>query len=159
MPMTERVNSRGPSDSQAMPSLRYSHVRQTMISLFLAAALCSLAFAQNDPGQTVATIPSEDGELLVQNGKNNEVWLATGNDRFSVNAEEALRLAGWIKEGKTGSYGDTGPFRVRREANLLVVTLGSGKEANKEVRLGEAEALQFAAALASARQNVSEAGQ
>jgi hypothetical protein len=153
------VNSRGPTNSQRMPPLRYSSVRRTMTSLFMALVLCSLAFAQNDPGQTIATIPSEDGELLVQNGKNNEVWLAAGSDRVSVNAEEAMRLAGWIKEGKTGPYGNTGSFQVRREANLLVVTLVSGKEGKKEVRLKEADALQFAAALASARQNVSEAGQ
>jgi hypothetical protein len=153
------MNSRGRTNSQEMISLRYFSVRRTITSLILATILCSLALGQNDPGQTIATIPSEDGELLVQNGKNNEVWLAAGGDRVSVNAEEALRLAGWIKEGKTGSYGNTGSFQVRREATLLVVTLPSGKEAKKEVRLKEADALQFAAALASARQNVSEAGQ
>jgi hypothetical protein len=124
-----------------------------------ATIFCSLAFAQTEPGQTIATIPSEDGELLVQNGKNNEVWLVAGSERVSVDAEEALRLAGWIKEGKTGRYGHTGSFHVRRETGLLVVALGSGKEATKEVRLEDPEALQFAAALASARQNVSEAGQ
>jgi hypothetical protein len=156
--MAKSVNSRSSVNDQQMRSLRYPHVRRTIISLLLTTLLCSLAFAQNDPGQTIATIPSEEGELAVQNGQNNEVWLVAGSDRASLGAEEALRLAGWIKEGKTGSYGNTGSLQVRREAGLLIVTL-SGKGATKELRLKDADAVQFAAALASARQNVSEAGQ
>jgi hypothetical protein len=70
-----------------------------------------------------------------------------------------LRVAGWIKEGKVGHYGDTGSARFRREGNTLVVVLVSKNAAEKELRLGDAEALQLAAALASGRQNVSEAGQ
>jgi hypothetical protein len=45
------------------------------------------------------------------------------NERVSVNAEEALRVAGWIKEGKMGEYGNTGSVRFRRESGILVVTL------------------------------------
>jgi hypothetical protein len=77
------------------------------------------------------------------------------NERVSVNAEEALRVAGWIKEGKMGDYGDTGAARFRRESGILVVTFAPEKAGKKELHLGEAEALQ----LASVRQNVSEAGQ
>ena len=120
---------------------------------------CSAACAQIEPGQTVATILAKDGELLVQNGANNDVWLAADRERVSVNAEEALRVAGWIKEGKMGDYGDTGSVRFHREPEILVVTFAPEKHGKKELRLGEAEALQLAAALASVRQNVSEAGQ
>jgi hypothetical protein len=88
-----------------------------------------------------------------------DVWLVADNERVSVNAEEALRVAGWIKEGKMGDYGDTGAARFRRESGILVVTFAPGKAGKKELRLGEAEALQLADALASVRQNVSEAGQ
>jgi hypothetical protein len=139
--------------------LRYPCVRSTITALILATIWCSLARAQTDPGQTIATIPSKDGELLVQNGKNNEVWLVAEHESVSLDAEEALRVAAWIKEGKPASYGDTGSFRARREADLLVITLVSEKGAKKEFRLGDAEALQFASALATGRQNVSEAGQ
>jgi hypothetical protein len=78
---------------------------------------------------------------------------------FPVNAEEALRVAGWIKEGKMGAYGGTGSVSFRRESDILVVTFAPEKAGKKELRLEEAEALQLAAALASVRQNVSEAGQ
>ena len=76
-----------------------------------------------------------------------------------MNAEEALRIAGWIKEGKMGDYGDTGSARFRRESDILVVTFAPEKAGKKDLRLGEAEALQLAAALASVRQKISEAGQ
>lgn len=123
------------------------------------ATWCSAAWGQTEPGQTVASIPAKDGELLVQNGANNDVWLVAANERVSVNAEEALRVAGWIKEGKIGEYGDTGSVRFRRESRILVVTFAPDQAGKKELRLEEAEALQLAAALASVRQNVSEAGQ
>ena len=58
-----------------------------------------------------------------------------------------------------GDYGDTGSVRFRRESGNLIVTFGPEKVGRKELRLEDAEALQFAAALASVRQNVSEAGQ
>ena len=64
------------------------------------------------------------------------------NERVSVNAEEALRVAGWIKEGKIGEYGDTGPVRFRLESRVLVVTFASDQAGKKELRLEEAEALQ-----------------
>ena len=130
-----------------------------MTIMFLTVIWCSAVWAQTEPGQTVATIPAKDGELVVQNGANNDVWLVAGNERVAVNAEEALRVAGWIKEGKTGEYGDTGLVRFRRDAGILVVTFGAEKAGQKELRLEDAEAVQLAAALASVRQNVSEAGQ
>ena len=127
--------------------------------LFITVMWCSAAWAQTEAGQTVATLPAKDGELVVQNGSNNDVWLVAGNERVSVNAEEALRVAGWIKEGKTGEYGSTGSVRFRRESGILVVTFAPEKAGKKELRLEDAEAVQLAAALASVRQNVSEAGQ
>ena len=63
------------------------------------------------------------------------------NERVSVNAEEALRVAGWIKEGKIGEYGDTGSVRFRRESRILVVTFAPDQAGKKELRLKEAEAL------------------
>ena len=130
-----------------------------MLTIIVWTAIwCSAAWGQTEPGQTVASIPAKD-ELLVQNGANNDVWLVAANERVSVNAEEALRVAGWIKEGKIGEYGDTGPVRFRLESRVLVVTFASDQAGKKELRLEEAEALQLAAALASVRQNVSEAGQ
>ena len=69
-----------------------------------------------------------------------------------------MRVAGWIKEGKMGDYGDIGSVRFRRESRILIVTFAPDKAGKKELRLEEAEALQLAAALASVRQNVSEAG-
>lgn len=65
----------------------------------------------------------------------------------AVNAEEALRVAGWIKEGKMGEYGNTGSVRFRRGSGILVVTFE--KAGKKELRLEDA----------GGRQNVSEAGQ
>jgi hypothetical protein len=132
---------------------------RVLTTLFMAVIWCSAAWAQIEPGQTVASIPAKDGELLVQNGDNNDVWLVAGNERVSVNAEEALRVAGWIKEGKMGDYGGTGSVSFRRESDILVVAFAPEKAGKKELRLEEAEALQLAAALASVRQNVSEAGQ
>ena len=58
-----------------------------------------------------------------------------------------------------GGYGNTGSVSFRRQSDILVVTFAPEKTGKKELRLGEAEALQLAAALASVRQNVSEAGQ
>ena len=81
------------------------------------------------------------------------------HERVSVDAEEALRVAGWIKEGKMGDYGDTDSVRFRRESGILVITFVPEKAGRKELRLEDAEALQLAAALASVRQNVSEVGQ
>ena len=132
---------------------------RVLTTLLMAVMWCSAAWAQSEPGQPVASIPAKDGELLVQNGDNNDVWLVADHERVFVNAEEALRVAGWLKEGKMGDYGDTGSVRFRRESGILVVTFAPEKAAKKEFRLGEAEALQLAAALASVRQNVSEAGQ
>ena len=130
-----------------------------MTILSMAVLWCSPAWAQTEAGQTVAALPAKDGELLVQNGNNNEVWLVADNQRISFSAEEALRVAAWIKEGKTGDYGDIGSVRFRRESEVLVVTLVPQQAGEKELRLGDAEAAQLAAALASARQNVSEQGQ
>ena len=127
--------------------------------LVLTVIWCSAVWGQTEPGQTVAAIPAKDGELLVQNGTNNDVWLVADNERVSVNAEEALRVAGWIKEGKMGDYGDTGSVRFRLESRILVITFAPDQAGKKELRLEDAEALQLAAALASVRQNVSEAGQ
>ena len=64
-----------------------------------------------------------------------------------------MRVAGWIKEGKTGDYGDTDSVRFRRELGILVITFVPEKAGRKEVRLKDAEALQLAAALASVRRN------
>ena len=114
----------------------------------------SAAWTQTEAGQTIAAIPIREGKLLVQNGKNNDVLLAAGNKRVSLGAEEALRVAGWIKEGKVGRYGDIGSVRFRREPDALVVTLVPTKAAEEELRLEDAEALQLANALASVRQNV-----
>ena len=107
----------------------------------------------------MASIPVKDGELLVQNGTNNDVWLVADDERISINAEEALRVAAWIKEGKMGDYGNTGSVAFRRDAGVLVVTFAPEKAGKKELRLEDAEAIQLAAGLASVRQNVSEAGQ
>ena len=69
-----------------------------------------------------------------------------------------MRVAGWIKEGKMGDYGDTDSVRFRRESGILVITFVPEKAGRKELRLEDVEALQLAAALASVRQNVSEVG-
>ena len=124
-----------------------------------AVISCSSAWGQVEAGQTVASIPLKDGELLVQNGTNNDVWLVADDERISINAEEALRVAAWIKEGKMGDYGNTGSVAFRREAGILVVTFAPEKAGKRELRLEDAEAIQLAAGLASVRQNVSEAGQ
>jgi hypothetical protein len=146
------LNSRGAGSSRSL------RIRPVAAALLSAAMWCSAALGQTELGQTIATIPSKQGELLVQNGTNKEAWLVAGDERVSLPAEEALRIAGWIKEGKTGHYGDTGPVRVRRESGILVVTLGSAKTGTKELQLEDAGAVQLAAALASVHQNVSEAG-
>ena len=57
------------------------------------------------------------------------------NERVSVNAEEALRIAGWIKEGKMGEYGNTGSVRFRRESRILLVTFAPDQAGKKELRL------------------------
>ena len=46
-----------------------------------------------------------------------------------------MRVAGWIKEGKMGDYGDTGSVRFRRESGILVV-LCSGKNRQKGIATG-----------------------
>ena len=157
MPPSEK--SRDAVGSRGVGKVGSFRPHRVLTTLFMAVIWCSATWAQIEPGQTVATIPAEDGELLVQNGGNNDVWLVADNERVAVDAEEALRVAAWIKEGKMGDYGDTGSVRFRRESDILVVTFAPEKAAREELRLGEDEALQFAAALASVRQNVSEAGQ
>lgn len=139
--------------------LRTFRLHPIMTLLSMAVIWGAAAWAQTEPGQTVATIPAKDGELLVQNGSNNDVWLVLGNERVSVIAEEALRVAAWIKEGIMGQYGNTGSIGFRRESDALVVALFPQKAGEKELRLGDAEAAQLAAALAAVRQNVSEQGQ
>ena len=138
--------------------LRIFRVARMMMILFVAVIWCSAGWTQTRAGQTVATILAKEGELHVHNGKNNVVWLVAGNRRVSLGAEEALRVAAWIKERKVGRYGDLGSVRFRRESDALVVTLVPKKAAEEEFRLGNAEAAQLAAALASVRQNVSEQG-
>jgi hypothetical protein len=157
--IAESENSRGVLNCGGAAQLRYFCLRCLLTMLFLTVISCSAAWAQIEAGQTIAAIPTKEGELLVQNGTNNDVWLVADTERVSVDAEEALRVAGWIKEGKLGHYGNTGSVRFRRESDILVVTLGPEKAGKKELHLGEAEALHLAAALASGRQNVSEAGQ
>ena len=157
--MAGSENSRGALDRRRAGRLRYFCLRCLLTTLFLAVISSPAAWAQIEAGQTIAAIPMKEGELLVQNGTNNDVWLVADSERVSVDAEEALRVAGWIKEGKLGHYGNTGSVRFRRESDILVVTLGPEKAGKKELHLGEAEALQLAAALASGRQNVSETGQ
>ena len=100
--------------------------RRMMTFLFLTVMCCSAPSAQIEPGQTVAAIPAKDGELLVQNGRNNDVWLVAENERVSVNAEQALRVASWIKEGKMGDYGDTG--RCASAASQVTLSLPSVRE-------------------------------
>ena len=139
--------------------LRTFRLRRMTIILLMAVIWCSAVWAQTGAGQSIAAIPTEEGKLIVHNGKHNDVWLAVGSKRVSLGAEEALRVAAWIKEGKVGHYGDLGSVRFRRESGVLVVTLVPKKAAEQELRLGEAEALQLAAALISVRQNVSKAGQ
>jgi hypothetical protein len=129
-----------------------------MMTLFMAMIWYSAAWAQSEAGHTVATIPAKEGELRVQIGKNNDVWLVAGHRRVSLGAEEAIRVAAWIKERKMGRYGDLGSVRFRRESDALVVTLVPKKAAEEEFRLGYAAAAQLAAALASVRENVSAAG-
>jgi hypothetical protein len=139
--------------------LRTFRLHRVTTILLMAVIWCSAVWAQTGAGQTIAAISTEEGKLLVHNGKHNDVWLAAGSKRVSLGAEEALRVAAWIKEGKVGHYGDLGSVRFRRESSVLVVTLVPKKGAEQELRLGEAEALQLAAALTSVRQNVSKAGQ
>jgi hypothetical protein len=139
--------------------LRTFRLHRVTTILLMAVIWCAAAWTQTEASQTIAAIPTEEGKLIVQNGKNNEVWLTAGSKRVSLGVEEALRVAAWIKEGKAGQYGDLGSVRFRRESRALVVTLVPKKKAGQELRLGETEALQLAAALASVRQNVSTAGQ
>ena len=94
------LNSRG---AGTFRSLRIHCVAAALLS----AIGCSAALGQTEPGQTIAAIPSKQGELLVQNGTHKEAWLVADSERVSLPVEEALRIAGWIKEGKTGHYGDT----------------------------------------------------
>jgi hypothetical protein len=98
----------------------------------------------------------EEGKLLVQDGKNNDVLLAAGSKRVPLVPRR--HCASPLGSRKV-HYGDIGSVRFRRESGALVVTLVPKKAAEQELRLGEAESLQLAAAVASVRQNVSKAGQ
>ena len=157
--MAQSENCRDGRGSRRGGHSRTFRLRRMTTTLFLAVIWCSSALAQVEAGQTVASIPVKDGELLVQNGTNNDVWLVADDERISINAEEALRVAAWIKEGKMGDYGNIGSVAFRREADILVVTFAPEKTGKRELRLEDAEAMQLAAGLASVRQNVSEAGQ
>ena len=53
---------------------------RVLTTLFMAVIWCSATWAQIEPGQAVATIPAKDGELLVQNGGNNDVWLVADKE-------------------------------------------------------------------------------
>ena len=157
--MAQLKNFRDTLGSRRGAHSRTFRLPRMVTTLLLAVIWCSSAWAEVEAGQTVASIPVKDGELLVQNGTNNDVWLVADNERISINAEEALRVAAWIKEGKMGDYGNTGSVAFRREADILVVTFAPEKTGKRELRLEDAEAMQLAAGLASVRQNVSEAGQ
>ena len=61
--------------SRGVEKLGTFRLHRVLTILFMAVIWYSAAWAQTEPGQTVASIPGKDGELLVQNGGNNDVWL------------------------------------------------------------------------------------
>ncbi len=126
--------------------------------LFCIVAFLLLAghlLAQAKPGQVIANIPAENGTISVINADNKLVNLKIGEANFPLDAEEALRLANWIKEGQSNSYSGQGPVAMKREKDAFILAT-PGKEAT-ELRLKKEWAYQLAQALASGRMNVSEA--
>jgi hypothetical protein len=132
-------------------------MRTPILLLTITCVLCAgRTFGQTETGQTIANIPLENGILSVQNGPEGEVWLKVDELTINIDSEEALRVAGWIKEERTGKYTGSGSLELSREGDAFVVTLVQQEGQSKQVRMQKASAQQLAAALATGRQNVIE---
>jgi hypothetical protein len=132
-------------------------MKRPLFFAFLFIALANSLFGQAKPGQVLANIPTENGTISVINEQNNIVNVKVGETNLALDAEEALRIAGWIKEGKTPDYTGKGPISLKREKNSFLLIMRSGEKPT-EMRLKNEWAYQLAQALASSRMNVSEAG-
>jgi hypothetical protein len=113
--------------------------------------------AQTQPGQVVASIPAENSPVSVANGDHNKVNLIIGDTTYPLDAEEAQRLAEWIKEANPGTSMRTGTIIMKREKNSFLLMPPANTEADP-VELKKEWAYQLAQALAAGRMNVSEAG-
>lgn len=131
-------------------------LKSLLFSAVAFLAFASLLFGQAKPGQTVANIPTDNGTISVVNEENKIVNLKVGDTNFPLDAEEALSVANWIKEGKSSSYSGKGPVSMKREKDSFVITLGT--QETTDLRLNKEWAYQLAQALASGRMNVSDAG-
>ncbi len=111
--------------------------------------------AQTEAGQTVGSIKTESEPLNVENGLDNHVTVRSGQVAVSVSAEEALKIADWLKRATDGNYTNAPVLKVAREGDTLIVFLSPPDGPVKQFRLGAQAAAELATHLATASQNVS----
>jgi len=151
----------------ALTTPRYSHTRHytrirdmriiALLSLLLVLPMAQM-LAQAKPGQVIANVETDDGKIAVANGSENQVLLTVKETTISFDAEEGLRVANWLKEGQGATYAGSGPIKMTREADDFLLTLSPTDGDPIPLRLDKEQGFLLGTALASARQNVSEAG-
>lgn len=128
-----------------------------LLALLLMMPLAN-TLAQAKPGQVMANVPTQDGEIAIANGTNNHVLVTAKETTISIDAEEGLKVAEWLKRSDETSYTGSGPIGITRQQDEVILTLTPGEGEPIKLRLDKEQATLFGMALASARQNVSEAG-
>lgn len=127
------------------------------MALMVAAAVASPVLAQSQPEQVVATIPVDGGNVTVANGPKDQVLLTVEGTKVSMQAEHALQIANWIKEGRSAKDYHVKPVKLRRSGQGIELTILPENGKAKTAQLQSDPAFQLAAALAASRQNVTQA--
>lgn len=121
-----------------------------IFSAFAFLLIASPLLGQAKPAQVIASIPTEKADISVASGEKNSVALTIGDTTYPLNAQEAARLAQWIKGGDTGAFSGNDRIEMKRKKDSFVLMAPAGKGATK-LELRKEWAYQLAQALESGR--------
>jgi len=125
-------------------------MKHHLLSAFAALMAVSSLPGQVRPAQVIARIPAEKADISVASVESHYVALTIEDTTYRLNAQEAARLALWIKGGTTDTFSGNDRIEMKRKKDSFVLKAPAGKDAIK-LNLRKEWAYQLANALESGR--------
>jgi hypothetical protein len=130
-------------------------MKYRILFAFVLLLVAAPLMGQVKPVQVIASIPTEKTDISVASGENHSVVLTIGDTTYPLEADEALRLSKWIKDGDTDAFAGNDRIEMKRKKDAFILMAPAGKDA-KKFELRKEWAYQLAQALESGRPSSSE---
>lgn len=142
-------------DDRSAVRRRSLNMRHRILIAFVLSLVASPLIGQVKPVQVIASIPTEKADISVASGENHSVALTIDDTTYPLDADEALRLSKWIKDGDTDAFTGNDRIEMKRKKDSFVLMAPAGKGA-KKFELRKEWAYQLAQALESGRPSSAE---